>query len=75
LLYWELRRDEKTAALPVVVVSGYAGVDKPRIDFHGFIAEKGLPQPEGILEKPIVPETIVETVRTVLNNNRPRTIH
>jgi Fe-S oxidoreductase/CheY-like chemotaxis protein len=74
-LYWELRRDEKTAALPVVIVSGYASVDKPRIDFHGFIAEKGLPQPEGFLEKPIAPETIVETVRSVLNNNRPKTMH
>jgi Fe-S oxidoreductase/CheY-like chemotaxis protein len=65
-LYWELRRDEKTANLPVVIVSGYAAVDSPRIDFFGFLAEKNLPQPNGFLEKPVDPVKLVETVQVVL---------
>jgi CheY-like chemotaxis protein len=65
-LYWELRKDERTADLPVVIVSGYAAVDSPRIDFFGFLAEKSLPQPNGFLEKPVDPEKLIETVRAVL---------
>ena len=69
-LYWELRKDPKYANLPVVVVSGYAKIDSPRIDFHGFIADKGIPEPEGFLEKPIDPARIVETVVSVLADKR-----
>ncbi len=65
-LYWELRKEERYATLPVVVVSGYAAVESPRIDFHGFLAEKNLPQPDGFLEKPVDPETLIETVQEVL---------
>jgi Fe-S oxidoreductase len=65
-LYWELRKDEKTAKLPVVVVSGYAAVESPRIDFFGFLTEKNLPPPDGFLEKPVDPEKLVEIVREVL---------
>jgi CheY-like chemotaxis protein len=69
-LYWELRKDERYANLPVVVVSGYAKIDSPRIDFHKFIADKGVPEPEGFLEKPIDPQRILETVVAVLADKR-----
>ena len=69
-LYWELRKDERYAKLPVVVVSGYAKIDSPRIDFHKFIADKGVPEPDGFLEKPIDPERILETVVSVLADKR-----
>jgi len=65
-LYWELRKDPNYADLPVVVVSGYAAVERPRIDFHGFIAEKNIPEPEGFLEKPVDPNRLLETVLEVL---------
>jgi Fe-S oxidoreductase len=64
--YWELRKDERFADVPVVVVSGYARIDSPKIDFTGFIAEKKIPEPEGFLEKPIDPERLVETAIDVL---------
>lgn len=67
-LYWELRKDPAYARLPVVVVSGYARIDTPRIDFEGFLAEKGLPDPDGFLEKPVDVEKLVETVTDVLLN-------
>ncbi|MEW5945387.1 MAG: response regulator [bacterium] len=65
-LYWELRRDEKYRDLPVVIVTGYAKVDMPEIDFDRFLAEKEIPQPHGFIEKPIHPERILDTVRGVL---------
>jgi Fe-S oxidoreductase/ActR/RegA family two-component response regulator len=69
-LYWELRKDPRFTSLPVVVVSGYAKIDSPRIDFHRFIAEKGVPEPEGFLEKPVDPDKVLETVVSVLADNR-----
>jgi Fe-S oxidoreductase/CheY-like chemotaxis protein len=65
-LYWELRKDPRYAALPVIVITGYARVESPVIDFHRFIAERNLPKPEGFLEKPIQPETVLETAIRVL---------
>jgi CheY-like chemotaxis protein len=71
-LYWELKRDPRFARIPIVVVSGYASIDKPHIDFHGFLAAKNLPPPEGFLEKPVDVEKLVETVREVLVSRRGR---
>ena len=65
-LYWELRKDEKTARLPVVIISGYAAVDSPKIDFFGFLKEKGLPQPDGFIEKPVDPEKVAATAQALL---------
>ena len=65
-LYWDLRRDPQFSDLPVVVVSGYARIDSPKIDFHGFVAEKNIPPPDGFLEKPVDVEKLLETVTNLL---------
>lgn len=65
-LYWDLKKEERFASIPVIVVSGYAHIDSPKIDFHGFIAEKNLPEPEGFIEKPVDVERLIETVYSVL---------
>jgi hypothetical protein len=41
-------------------------VESPVIDFHRFVADKGLPAPEGFLEKPIQPEIVLDTVIRVM---------
>ena len=64
--YWDLKKDERFARVPVVVVSGYARVDSPRIDFHGFLKEKNLPEPEGFIEKPVDVARLIDTVCGVL---------
>ncbi|MCW5977160.1 MAG: response regulator [Bryobacteraceae bacterium] len=69
-LYWELKKDERFARIPIVVVSGYAAIDHPKIDFHKFIAEKALPPPEGFLEKPVDVEKLIETVHQSLLESR-----
>lgn len=65
-LYWEMRKDEKYAKLPVVIVSGYAKVDNPKIDFTGFLKEKSIPDPNGFIEKPIHPDVLIDTVKEIL---------
>ncbi len=61
-LYWELRKDPKYEALPIVVITGYARAEVPAVDFHKFIAEKNVPEPDAFLEKPINPDLVLETV-------------
>jgi CheY-like chemotaxis protein len=65
-LYWELRKDPNYANLPVVIITGYMRMEAPGIDFHRFILEKHLPEPEGFLEKPIQPEAVLELVAGIL---------
>ena len=65
-LYWELRRDAPTANLPIVIVSGYASMDGPKLDFYGFLKEKGLAEPNAFIDKPIDREKLLETVKAVL---------
>jgi Fe-S oxidoreductase len=69
-LYWELRKDPQSADLPVVIVSGYASMDGPKLDFYGFLREKGLPDPNAFIDKPIDREKLLETVKTVLKTVR-----
>jgi Fe-S oxidoreductase len=65
-LYWELRKDPDFASLPIVIVTGYARVETPAINFQKFIEEKHLPEPDGFLEKPIQPELVLDTVVRIL---------
>jgi CheY-like chemotaxis protein len=65
-LYWELRKDPDFASLPIVIVTGYARVETPAINFQKFIEEKHLPDPDGFLEKPIQPELVLDTVVNIL---------
>ncbi len=65
-LYWELRKDEKYKKLPVVIVSGYTKIDDPKIDFDAFLEDKGIPAPQGFVEKPIHPDVLIETISGVL---------
>lgn len=65
-LYWELRKEEKYKNLPVVIVSGYTRVDDPKIDFEAFLKEKGIPEPDGFVDKPIHPDTLIEVCENAL---------
>jgi Fe-S oxidoreductase len=65
-LYWELRKDPDFTGLPIVIVTGYVRVETPAINFHKFIEEKHLPEPDGFLEKPIQPELVLDTVVNIL---------
>lgn len=66
-LYWELRKDPNFADLPIVIITGYARMEVPAMDFHKFVAEKHLPEPQAFIEKPIQPEVVLEAVRSILS--------
>lgn len=70
-LYWELRKDEAYARLPVMIISGHGKTDKPAINFHEFIRERGVPEPDAFLEKPIDPQVTIDTAIRVLAERIP----
>ena len=70
-LYWELRKDEKYADLPIVIITGHGKADAPTVNFHSFIKEKGVPEPNAFMEKPIDPRLTVDTAIKVLAEKIP----
>ena len=70
-LYWELKKDARLASIPVIVISGYLGVDSPKVNLRAFIAEKNLPEPEGFIDKPVDVQALIETAQKALDKNKP----
>lgn len=60
--YRNLRGDEKTRAIPVIVVTGY-----PDPHFERFLAtRKSAPPPEGFFDKPVEVEALLARVRELI---------
>ena len=70
-LYWELRKDEDYKKLPIVIITGYGKADAPTVTFHSFIEEKGVPEPDAFLEKPVDPRVTIDTAIKVLAERIP----
>jgi len=65
-VFYELSLDEKTANIPVIMVTGVAR--QSGIKFSGKdMAEYLGAEPAAFLEKPVDPMTLTETVKKVLN--------
>lgn len=58
--YRGLRTSEKTASIPIIVLTGLTRSD----DFFGDFGE--LPKPEAVVEKPIKREEFLETVKELI---------
>ncbi len=58
--YRGLRSSEKTASIPIIVLTGLTRSD----DFFGDFGE--LPKPEAVVEKPIKREEFLETVKELI---------
>lgn len=58
--YRGLRSSEKTASIPIIVLTGLTRSD----DFFGDFGE--LPKPEAVVEKPIKREEFLETVKKII---------
>lgn len=58
--YRGLRTSEKTASIPIIVLTGLTRSD----DFFGDFGD--LPRPEAVLEKPIERETFLEKVQELI---------
>jgi DNA-binding response OmpR family regulator len=73
-LYRRIRRDRRTAGIPVIIISGYSRQE----DVVSLIQrEEGetLRRPDGYLEKPITVAEVVERVRALVGTTQGATHH
>jgi CheY-like chemotaxis protein len=63
-MYEDLKHDEETKNIPVVIITGVA----QSTQFGDFMVmeDKTLPPPNGFIEKPMNPDTILKLVRDLL---------
>ncbi|UCG81751.1 MAG: response regulator [Desulfobacterales bacterium] len=63
-MYEDLKRDEETKNIPVVIVTGIA----QSTQFEDFVVtgDKTLPPPNGFIEKPMNPDAVLRLVRDLL---------
>jgi CheY-like chemotaxis protein len=63
-MYQDLKYDEDTKNIPVVIVTGVA----QSAHFQNFMAmkDKDLPPPEGFVQKPMSPDVLLELLRDLL---------
>jgi CheY-like chemotaxis protein len=65
-MFRELRKDEGTKDIPVVMVTGFGKDDVPSMDFKEWVKKRAIRPPEAYIEKPVNPELLLESVRKVL---------
>ena len=62
-----LRKNEKWAKLPVIVITAHARDELGSADIKGFSAFTSGLKPRYIIEKPVTPEKIVKTICDILD--------
>jgi CheY-like chemotaxis protein len=66
LLYEELKADPLLRGIPVVIVTGFRMKDRPMVEFMALLEQKGLPPPEGYLEKPMNRDVFLRLIQDIL---------
>jgi CheY-like chemotaxis protein len=66
-LYRELRRGAETRSIPVIIITG-VGTEGKQLDMARFFKGRSIPDPEGVLRKPVEPETLTRTIAAILGH-------
>ncbi len=70
-IYRNLRRSEETRDIPVVIITGVGTFGK-RLEVERFFRGRNIPPPEGVLQKPIEPEALIEALKAALGPGTPK---
>lgn len=64
-MYEDLKRDEDTKKIPVIILTGVA----QSTHFENFMSgqDKNLPPPDGFVEKPMIPEAMLKLIGDLLS--------
>ncbi len=65
-MFRELRKDEATKNIPVVMVTGFGKDDVPSMDFKEWVQKRSIKPPEAYIEKPVNPDELMASVRKAL---------
>ncbi len=64
-LYRQIRKDEATKKIPVVIITG-VGTEGKKLEMARFFHGRSIPDPESVLRKPVEPEALVETIDAIV---------
>ena len=64
-MYQELKKDETTRNIPVVIVTGVTRGSE--FDVHMVTQGEDMPAPDGYIEKPMNPEAVVKVISDLLS--------
>jgi len=64
-LYRQLRKDAETQSIPVVIITG-VGTEGKKLEMARFFRGRSIPDPEGVLRKPVEPQTLIDAVQSAL---------
>jgi CheY-like chemotaxis protein len=65
-MYREMRKDEETKDVPVVMVTGFGKDDVPSMDFKEWIQKRAIKPPEAYIEKPVDKDVLLAAIRKAL---------
>jgi twitching motility two-component system response regulator PilH len=64
-MYKKLREDHRFRSIPVIIISGI--VQNGKFDFRSYIADKNIPPPQKIIEKPINVDEFIQIVHQIIS--------
>lgn len=64
-LYRQLRKDDRTRKIPVIIITG-VGREGKKLEVSRFFHGRSIPDPEGVLQKPVEPERLTSAVDGVV---------
>ena len=65
-IYRKLRKDSSTRSIPIVIVSG-VGTEGKKLAIERFFAGRSVPEPDGVLQKPVEPEALIDAVDSAIH--------
>ncbi len=65
-MFRELRKDDATKDIPVVMVTGFGKDDVPSMDFKEWVKKRAIRPPEAYIEKPVVPEVLMQAIKGII---------
>ena len=65
-MFREMRRNTETVNIPVVIVTGFATDDAPRIDFKKWMHQRAIKPPEAYIEKPVDKDLYLDSIRKLI---------
>ncbi len=65
-VYRDLKKDDETKNIPVVMVTGLTKDDIPHMDFKEWIRKRSIKPPEAYIEKPVNRDRFLEVVRQAI---------
>ena len=65
-LFREIRKNDDTKEIPVVMVTGLGAGEVPKMDFKEWVQKRSLRGPEAYIEKPVNKDVYLEAIRNAI---------